>query len=79
MTVRNTSSATRNGWTVTFGFPNGQVITQLWDGTYTQSGPNVTIRNAPWNGTLAPNATATAGFLGSWNGANGSPNIVTCQ
>lgn len=79
VTVRNTGATTRNGWTVTFAFTNGQVISQLWDGTYTQTGANVTISNAPWNGTLPPNGTATAGFLASWNGANPEPAPITCQ
>jgi glucose/arabinose dehydrogenase len=77
--VRNASSATINAWTVTFTFGNGQVINQLWGGTFTQSGGNVTIRNETWNGTLAPNATATAGFLASWTGTNNPPTNISCR
>ena len=79
VTVRNTGSTARTGWTVTFTFPSGQTITQLWDGTYSQNGANVTIQNAPWNGSLPPNGTATVGFLGTWGTSNADPTNVTCQ
>jgi glucose/arabinose dehydrogenase len=77
--VRNASSASISSWTVTFTFGNGQVINQLWGGTFTQSGANVTIRNETWNGTLGPNATATAGFLASWTGTNNPPTNISCR
>jgi cellulase/cellobiase CelA1 len=77
--VRNNGTSAKTGWTVTFTFANGQVITQLWNGTYTQSGANVTIRNETWNATLPPNGTATAGFLASWNGVNAVPTNAACQ
>jgi alpha-L-fucosidase 2 len=77
--VRNTSSTTSSGWTVTLTFPNGQIISQMWGGSFTQSGANVTIRNLDWNGALAPNATATAGFIASWTGTNGPPTNLTCR
>jgi glucose/arabinose dehydrogenase len=78
VTVRNTGTTTITSWTVTFTFANGQVITQLWNGTFTQSGAAVTIRNASYNGTLSPNGTATPGFLASWAGTNSVP-AVTCR
>jgi glucose/arabinose dehydrogenase len=78
LTVRNTGTSATASWTVTFAFPNGQVISQLWSGRYTQSGAAVTVRNETWNGTLAPNATTTAGFTATWTGANAVPSPVTC-
>ncbi|MBX6387105.1 MAG: cellulose binding domain-containing protein, partial [Microbispora sp.] len=79
LTVRNTGTVTTSSWTVTLTFPNGQRITQMWGGRYTQSGSLVTITNESWNGTLAPNATTTAGFTGSSSGgADGTPAPVTC-
>ncbi|MFI5937522.1 cellulose binding domain-containing protein [Actinoplanes sp. NPDC051494] len=56
-------------WTLTFAFPAGQTVSQLWNGTVTQSGANVTVRNAAWNGALATNATTSLGFNGSGSGA----------
>jgi cellulase/cellobiase CelA1 len=78
VTVQNGSSA-RSSWTVSWTFPNGQTITQLWNGTSSQSGSTVTVHNAGYNGTLGANATTTFGFLGSWNGSNGTPSTISCQ
>jgi cellulase/cellobiase CelA1 len=66
-------------WTVTFTFANGQTITQLWNGTVTQTGSAVTVRNVSYNGSLGPNASTTFGFLANWNGTNAIPTNVTCR
>ena len=51
-------------WTLEFTFPTtAQRVTQLWNGVVTQTGANVTVRNAPYNGSLGTNATANPGFL----------------
>lgn len=42
-----------------------------------QSGATVTARNQTWNGNLAPDGTATFGFLATWTGTNPVP-AVTC-
>ncbi|MFC0527900.1 GH12 family glycosyl hydrolase domain-containing protein [Phytohabitans kaempferiae] len=73
VTVTNTSSSTVNGWTLGFSFPSGQQITNSWNATVTQSGSSVTARNAGYNGTLAPGATASFGFQGTHSGTNGTP------
>lgn len=78
VTVHNGSSA-RSSWTVSWTFPNGQTITQLWNGDSSQSGSTVTVHNVSYNGNLGPNASTTFGFLGSWNGSNGVPSSVSCQ
>jgi hypothetical protein len=77
VTVRNNTAATTSAWTATFGFGNGQQISQSWSATVVQSAATVTAQNLSWNGTLAPGASATFGFLASLTGANTSP-AVTC-
>jgi hypothetical protein len=72
-----------NGWTLTWSFGSGQQITQAWNATVTQSGSQVTARNASYNGALGTNATTNFGFNGSWTGSNPVPagfalNGVTC-
>ena len=67
------------GWTVTINYGNGQTVTQLWGGVYTQSGGTVTVRNESWNGNLAVNATTTFGFLASWNGTTSTPVSYMCR
>lgn len=75
VTVRNNGSASISGWTVGLTLPAGEKITQLWGGTLAADG--VTVRNAAWNGALAPGATATVGYLVSAPATPGTP-ALTC-
>jgi endoglucanase len=76
VTVKAGSSAI-SGWRVGWTFPNGQTITQLWNGNLSGSG-TVSVTNLNWNGALAAGATASFGFTGNWTGQNGTPSPVTC-
>ncbi|MDP9793617.1 hypothetical protein J2S43_002129 [Catenuloplanes nepalensis] len=81
--VTNLGDAISGGWRLTFSFPGAQQITQLWNGSYTQSGGTVTVTNATWNGAIATNADASFGFNGTVAGTNTAPasfalNGVTC-
>ncbi|MET7836658.1 glycoside hydrolase N-terminal domain-containing protein [Micromonospora sediminicola] len=78
VTVTAGATAIR-GWTVSWTFRNGQAVNQIWGGTHSQSGANVTVRNVDYNGALAAGASTTFGFIGSANGANDPPTslIVT--
>ena len=66
-----------SGWTVTWTFANGQTISSAWNATVTSSGSNVTARNVSYNGSLAPAATTSFGFLANSTGTNSIP-AVTC-
>ncbi|RCG20994.1 cellulose-binding protein [Sphaerisporangium album] len=78
VTVRNGGTSAITGWTVAWTFANGQTITQLWNGTPTQTGAAVTVRNMSYNGALAPGASTAFGFNGSWTGTNTAPATVAC-
>ncbi|GAA1790209.1 hypothetical protein GCM10009682_10310 [Luedemannella flava] len=70
-------------WRVTWTFGAGQTVTQLWNGSVSQSGSAVAVTNVSYNGTLAANATTAFGFNGAWNGSNPVPtsfamNGTTC-
>jgi Glycosyl hydrolase family 12/Cellulose binding domain/Putative Ig domain len=69
-----------SGWSVGWTFPGNQKITNLWNGTYSQtgSGQSVTVSNAPYNGTLAPGASTTFGFTASYTGSNVAPASLSC-
>jgi len=80
--VTNLGSAV-SSWKLTWAFPAGQVISQLWNGTATQSGAQVSVANAAWNGSLGSGASTSLGFNGSWTGSNPVPasfalNGTTC-
>ncbi|WP_329109992.1 cellulose binding domain-containing protein [Micromonospora sp. NBC_01699] len=77
VTVRNGSTGVLAGWAAYWSFGAGQQVSQAWNATLTQTGTNVSARNVAWNGNLAPGATATFGFIASWNGSNPVPT-VTC-
>jgi endo-1,4-beta-xylanase len=69
--VSVTAPAGKTSWTVTWTYGNGQRITQVWNGTHTQTGSSVTVRNAAWNGT----PPTTFGFLANWSGTNTAPAL----
>ena len=62
--VTNNTNQTVNGWTVTW--KDSATITSSWNATLTGSNP-YTATALSWNGTLAPNASASFGFQGTGN------------
>ena len=66
-----------SAWTLTWSFTAGQTIQTLWNGTYTQSGGNITVTNAPYNGSLTTGATTNIGFNATWNTTNPTPTTFT--
>jgi hypothetical protein len=65
-------------WTLAWSFAGGQTVTQAWGTTLTQSGSQVTAKNAGYNGSVATNGTVSFGFNGSTTGsANPAPTAFT--
>jgi cellulose 1,4-beta-cellobiosidase len=85
--IRNTGPAITNGWTLLFTFPNSQRIQNGWPVSFSQpaGGAQVTVAsNAPWNQSIASGGTISAGFNGTFSGANDPPtafmlNGVACN
>src|SRR3954466_14934824 len=75
ITIQNTSASAWTSWTLTFTFPaSGQAVTQPgWNGTYTQSGQNVTVSNVSYNVNVAVNGSVNPGFNGTWTTSNPGP------
>ncbi|HEY1349841.1 MAG TPA: cellulose binding domain-containing protein [Ktedonobacteraceae bacterium] len=72
--IENTSPAAWTSWSLAFAFPaSGQSVTQGWNGNFSQSGQNVTVINASYNGSVAVNGTAIPGFNGAWTTSNPAP------
>src|SRR3954453_5925158 len=75
--ITNLGAATTS-WNLAFTFPaSGQVVTNGWSGTYSQSGQNVTVASMSWNGALGTNASTTTGFNGAWTSSNPVPAAFT--
>ncbi|MEY9871721.1 hypothetical protein ABH931_001194 [Streptacidiphilus sp. MAP12-33] len=83
LVLTNTGSTPVNGWTLSFGWPGNQQLTNGWNAAWTQSGSTVTATSLSYNGALAPGASTTVGFNASYSGGNQAPgaftlNGVTC-
>ncbi|TQS19428.1 endo-1,4-beta-xylanase, partial [Microbispora hainanensis] len=68
-------SSSVNGWTVQWTWPGGQTFSSLWNGTQSVSGSSVTVRNAPYNGSIGAGSSTTFGFTA--NGSAATPSL-TC-
>ncbi|HEX3048789.1 MAG TPA: cellulose binding domain-containing protein, partial [Bacillota bacterium] len=85
ITIKNNTASAVNGWTLTFTFPGNQKISNLWNGTYTQSGAAVSVKDAGHNATISANGgTVSFGFGMTYTGTNGKPiaftlNGTACQ
>jgi hypothetical protein len=79
-TITNNTSATTTSWTVQFDLPAGTSMGTYWDALVTTSGQRVTATNRNYNGTLAPGASTTFGFVaaGSGNPTNCTVNGAPC-
>jgi Glycosyl hydrolase family 62/Cellulose binding domain len=64
-------------WSLSWTFTAGQTVQQLWNGSYTQSGGNITVTNASYNGSIGTGASTSFGFNGAWNGSNPVPAAFT--
>jgi len=73
VTIANNGTSSKNGWKLTWTFSGNQKITNLWGGTYTQSGSAVTVTNAPWNSSIPAGASISFGFNISYSGTNAKP------
>ncbi|WCH96399.1 cellulase family glycosylhydrolase [Streptomyces moderatus] len=75
--IRNTGSSAINGWTLRWTFPDGQRVSNLWGGTPTQSGAEVSVAAASYTATIAPAGSVTLGFTATKGGTNPSPTAFT--
>ncbi|MGI5160226.1 lytic polysaccharide monooxygenase auxiliary activity family 9 protein [Microbispora sp. CA-102843] len=76
VTVKAGSSSI-GGWTVKWTQPSGVTITQVWNGTLSQSGSDISVKNVSYNGSLGAGASTTFGFLA--NGSSGSTPTLACS
>jgi cellulase/cellobiase CelA1 len=75
--VRNTGATTLNGWSLSWTFRSGQVVTEMWNATQRQSGATVVASNVDYNVQIAPGATVPIGFNAATRGPNAAPTAFT--
>lgn len=79
VTVTNTGGSATSGWTVPFTLPAGHQVAGGWGASLATSGQSVTAGNLSYNGSLAPNQSATWGFQGSRPTSNNDvPTFSSC-
>ena len=64
-------------WTLGYAYTGNQKIAQGWSGNWSQSGENITVTNASWNGSLATGGSASIGANFSYTGTNTAPTAFT--
>jgi cellulase/cellobiase CelA1 len=72
VTITNTGTAAINGWMLGFTFPGDQTVTHGWNATVTQNSTSFSASNLSYNATIAPGASQSFGFQGTW-AANDTP------
>jgi len=77
VTITNMTGSPLSPWTLNWTFGAGQRVTHGWDGTYSQSGSQVTVTPASYNGTIGPGATLSTGFNGAFDRSNPAPTSFT--
>ena len=72
-----------SGWSLGWTYPESETVTNLFNGTYVQTGQHVTVVNADYDGSLAARAKTTVYFLVSdvfdASGADAPPAAVACS
>jgi hypothetical protein len=68
-TITNGGSAPITSWKIEFDLPTGTAVGGYWDAVLATKGQHVTATNREWNGTVAPGATVSFGFLGTGTGS----------
>jgi endoglucanase len=76
VTITNLGSPLTS-WTLGYSYAGNQQVTQGWNGTWTQTGQNVTVANASYNGSLATGGTVAPGANFSYSGTNTAPTAFT--
>jgi cellulase/cellobiase CelA1 len=78
ITMTNNGSSAINPWQLTFTFPaSGEGVQGGWDGTWSQSGQQVTVNAASWNATIPANGgSVTIGFNGTDTGQDPAPTAL---
>ncbi|WP_049578655.1 glycoside hydrolase family 6 protein [Streptomyces sp. SBT349] len=77
LTITNTGSTATSGWTLAYAYAGNQSLAQGWNGSWSQSGRNVTVRDTGWNGTIAPGASVSTGGNFTYSGTNAAPTAFS--
>lgn len=77
ITIKNTSGAAINGWTLRWSFSDGQTVQHMWNASSSQRGAAVSAANVHYTVTIAPQGEVSVGFLGAMRDRNTAPASFT--
>jgi hypothetical protein len=78
ITIDNTGSTALSNWTLKWTFSGNQQITNLWNGSLTQSGESETVNSLSYNGSIpAGGSYSGLGFTANDTGTNSVPSSFT--
>jgi cellulase/cellobiase CelA1 len=78
ITITNRATTAVTGWKLTFAWPDaGEAVQSGWNGTWSQTGQQVTVANADWNRTIAAGGSVQLGFNGTDTGAAPAPTVFS--
>ena len=73
LNITNHGSRAIRGWTLAFTLPDGQKITDGWNGNFRQNGAQVNITDSGYNATIAPGSSVSPGFQATSDGNDSVP------
>ncbi|MEU7723476.1 cellulose-binding domain-containing protein, partial [Streptomyces tibetensis] len=73
LTITNRGTDVIDGWTLTYSYAGNQKLSNGWNGTWSQSGQAVTVKDAGYNGRIAAGAAVSTGAQFSYSGSNAAP------
>ncbi|MFD0478629.1 cellulose binding domain-containing protein [Nonomuraea thailandensis] len=73
VTIRNTGTTPIDRWVATWTWPGNQQVTTAWNATVTQSGAQVTARDAGHNAVIGASSSTSFGFEATYSGTNATP------
>ena len=73
--TNNTAPVT--SWTLGFSFPGNQMVSNGWNGTWSQTGQAVTVTSMSWNGSVGTGGSVSVGFTANFSGTNTNPSAFT--
>ncbi|MEU5550501.1 MULTISPECIES: glycoside hydrolase family 6 protein [unclassified Micromonospora] len=63
-------SVALTGWTLAFNAGSGVRLSNGWNGTWSQSGDRIEVRNVAYNGNVPVGGTISVGFQGTFSGSS---------
>ncbi|GAA2850305.1 cellulose binding domain-containing protein [Nonomuraea rubra] len=73
VTIRNTGTTPIDRWVLTWSWAGNQQVTTAWNATVTQSGTQVTARDAGHNAVIGASSSTSFGFEATYSGTNAVP------